>query len=94
MATTTQQKLDSLIDKSPLDMTDLELEQHIRNIRHTGIKRATRRAETRQPINATQGREHKAIKELRVKLSAEGKSAAAIEQVISIFKATQAQVKK
>jgi len=82
-------KLEELINMSPADMTDQQLETYLRHIRHTGIKRQAARKErsaARKTAKAT--RENKAIRDLRMRLEAEGKTSTVIEQSITILKQT------
>lgn len=92
--TIAETRLDELVNKSPEDMTDEELEAQIRNIRHVGIQRATRKAESRKPATAAAARESKAIKDLRTKLEAAGTPATKIEQIITIQKQAMKATKK
>ncbi len=81
---TTDDQLLSLINKSPSELTDAELEQYIRNIRHTGIERQKRKAEaTLGRKNAKTRRETKAIQTLRQKLTAKGVPPTKIEELIT-----------
>ena len=89
----TQTRLDDLVDKHLGDMSDAELEHHIRNIQHTGIKRAARKAENKKPASAGQGRELKAVKDLRSRMEAKGKSPADIEKAVTILKTTLEGIK-
>jgi len=90
---TTQSRLDELVDVQLGEMSDAELEKHIRSIQHTGIQRAARKAESKKPANAKQGRELKAVKDLRQKMEANGKTPAEIEAAVTILKTTLGNMK-
>ena len=89
-----ENQLLGLIEKSPEEMDDAELETAIRNIRHTGIQRAARKAEKRTPKTAGEGRESVAIKNLRLKLEAAGTPAEKIEQIVTLQKNAMKAAKK
>jgi len=84
-----QNALDSLVDKKLSEMTDEELDAHIRAIKHTGIQRQKRKAEKKPAKTAQKKRESATIAGIRRKLEAAGKSAAEIENIITNFKQAQ-----
>jgi len=83
----TDSRLLELINKSPEEMTDEELDNYIKTIRHTGIKRQERKAE-RLMANKSQKakRETAAVRKLRQALEAKGLPTHKIEDAITAMK--------
>ena len=78
--------LDSLVEK-PLDnMSDDELDDYIKQIRHTGIERQARKSERSTKVTVKKQRENKMVRDLRARLEADGKSSAQIEEAVTRMK--------
>jgi len=83
----TDGRLLELINKSPEEMTDEELDMYIAKIRHTGIQRQERKAARTMANKSPKAkREVAAVKKLRQTLEAKGLPTHKIEEAITAMK--------